>query len=147
MNAKYWIFKFVMLITLMCSFCQTSKNQELTLLLQSKTLAPAAVRHNPHLIFPRRESTRGLKFGTQTKLTLMSSGNKFPKDMFMQHLSWRKQKLTLIPTRVVVEMWPLIKGIFFCILLKSNSALISTVALSIKGQKTKLNYNYFLRNS
>ena len=29
---------------------------------------------NPHLIFHRREGTRGLKFGTQIKLTIISIG-------------------------------------------------------------------------
>ena len=29
---------------------------------------------NPHLIFHRSEGTRGLIFGTQTKLTIISSG-------------------------------------------------------------------------
>ena len=32
-------------------------------------------KNNSHLIFHRREGTRGLKFGTQTYLTIISSGN------------------------------------------------------------------------
>ena len=36
---------------------------------------------NPNLIFHRGEGTRGLKIGTQTYLTIISSGLNFPRDI------------------------------------------------------------------
>ena len=111
---NFWFVVFFQFQFLLSNSRLRPKDQELTLLSQFKTLAPAAVRQEqePHLIFQRREGTRGLKFGTQTKLTIISSGNNSPKDICPCNLSLGKQNLTLIPTGIGTEIWPLIKVFF-----------------------------------
>ena len=45
---------------------------------------------NPHLIFLRREGTRGVKFGTQTYLTIISSGYK--KKLVLKEFGYKNLK-------------------------------------------------------
>ena len=50
---------------------------------------------SPNLNFHRRKGNRGLKFGTQTKLTLISSGDNFPRHIYLIHICpWDKSILT-----------------------------------------------------